>query len=188
MTTDCSYYINDNVLCPQCKNILPSFYPSPIDVTVTSKPGKAIIEPLNVHIDLYHKRFLDQIKNHLDGFIMGKCFDKKGRCLENYMTCYTIHRIKTRGIYIPPSQFRYKRCDTCGNLGGISSVGAPIQYTLQQYLSDRKVYFDNYGHFYLVEELASQIDFTPWPDAVLEPILIKDKPEPGQEIPGEFDV
>ena len=113
----------------------------------------------------------------MDKFSIGKCHLPNGQIIEEYVTCYTNTYIIERG----DARSQYEICDTCGSITPIGWRGR--QYTLRSYLTDAVVYEDAFNNLYIDEELALQLDFSPWPDADLETIEVREEPMDGQKLP-----
>jgi len=148
-------------------------YPKPVDLTIDGISwGKT--EPIVIGVfygcsDLFHINFIDQIRSYMEGFIFGKCFLSDGSQLNNYVTCYSKDTILIRG-----SQGTvYNECSQCMS---VSCTPKEPRYTLKMYLKGCGVYQDAIHTLYLDESLVDKIDFSPWPDVVLEPIEVRDEP------------
>ena len=170
--------------CARCNKLLRERYPKSVDVKLKNYP-KNIIGAYcgDIGLTVYHNDFIDQIKQCMPDFVFGKCYDRKDRLISNYVTCYSPHTIVIHGIYVREGKVsKFVECPVCHQLTGCGST-AEIHYVLESELSDQLVYQDGYGDLYLDTALADQVDFSPWPDAVFNSVIVKDRPEPGHEVP-----
>jgi len=130
-----------------------------------------------VGIRTFHRDFIDQIRDHLADFALGRCFDPQGNLIEEYVTCYSRDYFVTRGN----KKSQYRTCPSCDTTYNDGWEGR--QYVLRSYLTDAQVYMDVFCSMFLDEDLALQLDFSAWPDLELDPIAIRDKPIDGQQLP-----
>ncbi len=165
-------------LCEECHGVDRTRFPEPIDVVLAEYSQSCIgASPWWTGIEVFDRAFLAQLGEHLSGFVVGRCLDDGGNIIEKYATCYTAHYIIERGN----RNSRYWICGTCGSISPDGWYGK--QYTLAEYLDDRLVYQDASGTMYIDEELALELDFSPWPDADLTTIPVRDKPIDGKDLP-----
>ena len=127
-----------------------------------------------VILSIFHVDFIEQIKAYLGGFVLGKCLKLDGSSVRQYITCYTNSWILQRG----DEQSKYWACKTCGIISQSGWSGP--QYILRGQLGDCHVYMSAGGRMYIDDSLASELDFSPWPDTLLERIAVRDEPQDGQ--------
>lgn len=157
--------------CKTCQKLNRNgIYPKPVDVAIDEKPAS---EPIVIGVffsfgDLYHINFIDQIRSYMTQFVFGKCYLPDGSLVKNYVTCYSKNTIVIRG----KKGARYYQCNECKSVTGPLN---PPHYTLHMYLDGSGVYQDAIQTLYLDEWLVDEIDFSPWPDMILEPIEVKDE-------------
>jgi len=169
-----------NILCLACKKIRPSWYPRPIDVVLKDVSSHIIMGGVWwVGINIFHTKFIEIIKEYLTDNVLGKCHNTKGNIIDEYLTCYSNKIIVVRG----DKKRKYRVCPECGSI--LSHAPRRKKYILNTYLSDARIYQDGISYMYIDEELAMNIDFSPWPDAELEPIEVRDEPLDGQHLPGD---
>jgi hypothetical protein len=161
------------VFCENCESIICTRFPKPIDAEITPHPKNCIQVKISGGISIYHTDFIAQIRKYMDKFSIGKCHLPNGRVVEEYITCYTDTYIVERG----DKQSEYDICDKCGSIAPAGWSGR--QYTLRSYLTDE----DAFNELYIDGELALQLDFSPWPDADLETIDVRNEPMDGQKLP-----
>jgi len=167
------------VTCCDCNGIRPDWFPRPVDVVLDADPGNVIERKLAfASISIFHRDFIEQLYHHLPStFILGKCFDANNRIIKEYCTAYCKNRIMIRG----DQQSTYCVCPSCGAIWAHGWKGP--QYTLEAYLTEADIYQDYYSSIFIEENLAFELDFSPWPDAELIPITIRKEPIDGQHLP-----
>jgi len=166
------------VICPECHRINRNQFPCPCDVVLLNHPGNRIIGGIwYTNIEIFHINFIEQIDKYLTDFTLGKCLTSKGDVIDEYITCYGKDYIIVRG----DKTNQYRICGTC-NMISSGGWNGP-RYILRSYLKDYYIYQSSFGSVFLVEDLASRLDFSPWPDAELKPIAVRDKPIDGQILP-----
>ena len=159
------------IICPECNSINRAWYPRPVDVVLRWHPGHMVTSIICLAGSrIFHKDFIDQIGSHLASFVTGKCLLPNGTVINDYVTCYTNQWIVKRG----GKGSVYRECQTCGAIYPSGEVGP--QYTLRAYLSGAPIHQDAITSLYLDEDLAMELDFSPWPDAELDPIAVRDVP------------
>lgn len=165
-------------LCAECHRVDRNQYPRPFDVKLDEYPRHAITGSVwDIGVYIFHVDFIEQIKPYLGGYVLGKCYNEKNNLIKRYVTYYSRDYIVVRGN----KQSKYWVCKTCG---AVSSSGwHGMQYTLREYLGDSLIYQTVSCSMFIDEDLALELDFSPWPDVVLEPIAIRDEPMDGRCLP-----
>ena len=165
-------------LCADCHRVDRTKYPRSFDVKLEEYPHHVITGSVwDIGVKIFHIDFIEQIKPYLAHYVLGKCYDEKNKLIKQYVTCYGRDYIVARGN----KQSNYYVCKSCG---AVSSSGwHGMQYTLREYLSDPLIYQNVSCSMFIDDDLALKLDFSAWPDAVLEPIAIKDEPMDGQCLP-----
>lgn len=167
----------NEIRCQKCNGIGKSWHPRPIDVILAEHPGhKVCCFACNANFRIFHVDYIEQIRPYIFSYVIGNCLLPNGKIIKEYVTCYTDKRILIRG----EKKTRYGKCQVCG---GLSCIPIGAKYTLRSYLTDAKIYQDYFSTHYIDEDLAMDIDFSPWPDAELEPIEIHDEPLDGHYLP-----
>ena len=165
------------IMCPICKSIKRSWYPKPIDIVLQDNPDHRLCGGVCwIGVKIFHKDFINQILPYLNAFVCGKTLGPDGKVIDEYVTCYTNKRIVVRG----GKGSEYNTCDECGTW---SKGFVEPQYVLRDYLTDARIYQDRHSSLIIDEKLANELDFSPWPDADLEPIAIVDEPLDKQHLP-----
>jgi hypothetical protein len=165
-------------LCPYCRNVKRSFYPNPIDVVVEDRPS-GIYDPVSfTGLKLFHINFIMQIKDKLKDFVLGECYDTSGNRIPEYVTCYSDKYVIIRGT----DKSRYKICPECGTVSPMGWYAPP--YIWRKYLSEEQVYQTSSCVMLLDEELALNLDFSPWKGLMeFDLIPVRDEPIDGQHLP-----
>lgn len=172
--------VSGTIFCPQCCKINRACFPRPIDVVLQKRPDHRITGGVAfAGVRTFHRDFIEQIRGHLCGVVLGECFEPTGKIIEEYVTCYNNRNdwVLVRGN----RKSEYRTCPTCDAIWPNGWEGS--QYVLRSYLTDARVYMNNFSSMFLDEDLAIELDFSPWPDAELEPIAIRDEPIDGQHLP-----
>jgi hypothetical protein len=166
------------LFCPRCSRIYRRLYPKPINVVLKRHPGNRISAGVwCTGIRIFHSDFLEQIKDYLQDFILGKCYDANGKLIEDFMTCYHKKYLVIRGV----AGSTYTICPACNEVGPIP--GDFPHYIPRFYLTDSKIYQNSSCSMLLDEELVKQLDVSYWPDAEFDTIPIRDNPIDGQVLP-----
>lgn len=164
--------------CESCGRVNRTQFPVPYDIELSIVPMHRISGVvLWTGLKIYHKEFIDQIRDYLGDFTIGKCVLDDGSVLEDFMTLYSRRYILIRGN----KKSKYRTCQECGTVMPIGWYGR--QYALRSYLTSSRVYQNPFNGLCIDEELALQIDFSPWPDADLQTIEIRDEPMDEQDPP-----
>jgi len=156
-------------ICQKLNRI--KLYPAQIDVAVKEMTSdKAIYMAVwYAKATLFHIQFIEQIRSYMDDYVFGKCYLPDGSLIKEYVTCYKKDFIVIRGT----CGTEYYECLECRSVGSI--VEGP-KYVLRSYLKEKKIHQDSIQHLYIDESVINSIDFSPWPDVVLEPIEVRDEP------------
>ena len=172
-----------SMLCKDCRIIDRSQYPMPVDAHVLSMPRGEIFGLVGwTGISVFHVGLIDQLRPYLAGCAFGKCLDAEGNLIEDYVTCYSQTYIVLRG----GKKSKYWICQTCGSIS--SQLGQDRPYLLRRQLTEAQVYQNAHCFMYVTEQLARQIDWSPWRRWVsLDPVQIRDVPIDGQRLPGDPD-
>jgi hypothetical protein len=177
-TSEWRWKFKGKLLCSECLRINCSGFSQTFDVVLENHPGHRIEGGVwDTGINIFHVNFIEQLYDYLSEYTIGRCLDKSGKVISDYVTCYGKSYILVRG----DKKSKYWTCKTCGAIAQSGWSGP--QYVLRSYLSDSRIYQDASCRMFIDEELASQLDFSPWPDAELEPIAIRDEPIDGQVLP-----
>ena len=167
------------IFCPECIKIKRAIFPEPIDVVLYEPPGHKVMDSASVVcLDIYHRDFMAQIREHLSDYAFGRCLGQNGEVYDEYVTCYAPDYIVVRGN----KDSDYYICPTCGSIQSHEWWHGP-QYVLRAYLNESLIYQDCMTNMYLEEELACSLDLSPWPDVEFRPIGIRDEPMDGQQLP-----
>lgn len=162
--------------CASCGTVNRSRFPEPFDMVLSAAPPHCVSDSF-FRIKIYHREFINQISEYLRDFTLGKCVLSDGRILDDYVTQYSRRYILIRGN----KHSKYVVCDNCGTVRPHGWYGR--QYVLRSYLTESRIYQTPFNQLCIDEELAMQIDFSPWPDADLETIEIRDEPMDEQDPP-----
>ena len=166
------------ILCSECRKINRKLFPQPCDVILENHPGNTITGGVDyAGVRIFHRKFIEQIEIYLKNFILGKCFEKNGKLIDDFATCYSKKCVVVRGN----ENNEYRICKACGSIVQVGWEGR--LYVLRSYLTNEKIYQDYFCDMYIEENLASQINFTFWPDTELRPIEIFDEPIDGRHFP-----
>ena len=158
------------ILCPDCKSVMPSWYPNPVDVRLRSLPEVFILNAICwIGVELIHKKFFQQISEYFSDQIIGKCFDSNNNLIKDYVTCYTKKKscIVVRGT----ENVKYFICSRCGAITGGPWPGR--EYLLSYQIRDDNIYQDHSSTLYLKEELVEKLSFANWKDVELIKIPIR---------------
>ncbi len=161
-------------VCIECGGILPSYYPASIDVRLSELPENMSCGPVcgwgrkNLRLSVFATAFLDAIREHLGGFVIGRCFDSDGTLIPTHATCYTRDTLLTRG----DTKTQYWSCDACGQRWSYTPPSMP-QYVLRSDLGEAMVYKSSSSRLLIVDTLARKLDWTQWPDLDLEWVEIR---------------
>lgn len=167
-----------DILCPECHRVNQNQFPCPCDIILLDHPGHRINGGVwFTGVEIFHVKFIGQISKYLTDFSLGKCLTPEGNVIDEYVTCYGKDCFVVRG----DKKSQYSICSTC-NIISCADRNGP-RYVLRSYLKDSYIYQCSSGNMFLAEELASHLDFSPWPDAELIPIEVRDEPIDGQVLP-----
>ena len=164
--------------CQSCVTVNRMRFPVPFDIILSAIPDYRISgDVLLTCLRIYNKKFVEQIKEYLGDFTIGRCFSADGELVDEYVTLYSKRYILIRGN----KKSKYVRCEECGTVRPHGWYGR--QYVLRSYLTESRVYQSPFNELCIDEELAMKLDFSAWPDANLETIEIRDEPMDEQEPP-----
>jgi hypothetical protein len=167
-----------SILCKECHLLNRNIFPEPIDVTLNERPQFRITGGVWwTGVRIFHKSFLEQIKEKIEDFVIGRCFDKDGNLITDFVTCYSKDYIVIRG----QKGSKYEICNECNTISPIPGINP--HYIPRFYLTNSLIYMDSDCSMYIEENLAKKINFTPWTDLEFETIPIIDKPVDGQILP-----
>lgn len=165
------------ILCPECNSISQSQFPRQIDIVLSKHPDHRITGGVWwTSVRTFHRDFINQICEHISDFVTGKCFDRDGMLIEEYVTCYSKNYIVVRGR----AGSNYGICAQCNT---VNSQGNAPHYIPRFYLTDSRIYMDSSCDMYLDEELSLELDFSSWPDAELDVIPVRDELADGVHLP-----
>lgn len=170
----------NEVLCPTCKSVRRSRYPTPCDVVLSEPPedqAMALVE--STRVTIFRKDLLDLLRPHLSLYTFGVCLLSDGSLIDAYATCYRRDYIILRG----GRYSSYAICPACGAL--FSNLGNGPEYVLASQLREGLIQQDVYCRLYLSEDLAAMIDIDPWVDLCLTAIPVRDEPMDGKTLPGD---
>jgi uncharacterized C2H2 Zn-finger protein len=170
------------VYCPKCGGLYHNRFPEPIDIVLSEypDPDKSIGGPVYfTPISIYHRDFIYRIREYLPEteFALGRCFDIEGRLIEDYITCYSRKYLIVRSG--PGSEF--KLCPECNNVRRMR-YAPPYEYIPRFYLTDARIYMKANCRLFIDEELALQLDYSPWP-VKFQSYRVLDKAIDGQRLP-----
>jgi hypothetical protein len=140
---------------------------------------------LRTGVPVYRRDFVEQICGHLADYALGKCLTPEGEMLNEYVTLYLRHCVTMRG----DRQTVYKPCRSCGSVWSdlvMVFPGRPA-YLLRHQLTGGLVYQARSSFLFLAEELVDRIDWSPFPDARLDAVEVRDTPLDGRRLPGDPD-
>lgn len=164
--------------CQSCAMVNRRNFPVPFDLTLSNIPEHQIAgHVFSTGFHIYNKMFIDQIKEYIGDFTIGKCFSTDDELVDEYVTLYSKRYILIRGN----KKSKYETCKKCGTVSSPYWYGR--RYVLRSYLTESRVYQSPFNDLCIDEELALEIDFSPWPDVNLETIEIRDEPMDEQEPP-----
>jgi len=166
-------------LCRTCKTIDRSRYPHAVEIVVRAIPRGlhfGAVAQTGVHI--FHRRFIDEIRPYLDGYVTGECRDAGG--LTDFVTCYARNYLVLRG----GANTTYPMCSLCGSV--FWYLGRK-PYVLARDLTNQRVYQDVQCFMILDEEVVRAVDWKQYRDHMLIPVGVRETPLDGRRLPGDPD-
>ena len=173
-----------DILCSHCLCINRSCFPTPLHAVLKEPPNEDPEEPIQARIEttgitIFRYDILDRMKDYLADFVLGDCYIRGGKKLDNYATCYQPRYITIRGN----RHSRYRICSKCGTI--ISNVRPGPEYILSRELDGAELYQDSVGNIYLTDDVAGNFGFSAWEGVGMVSISIRETPADGQILPGD---
>lgn len=160
------------LLCPKCKCICRYRAPEPFNVCLTRHPGNRVESIMfRAGIGLYHTELFQAIHARLTQCVVGAFQMPDGSTIADYVTFYGSNYLVARR----ERNERLYRCTVCGSLN-LDTQGPQPQCILRADLSTNGVYQCAGGALYISGVVAREIDWSRWPDARLDPVVILDGP------------
>lgn len=177
-------------LCAECRRKLPGKDPKPVTVELADRPRGIGGIAAGAHISVFHRRFIGQVAEHLGNrHIVGPVIRPNGTTWSDYCTCYPTKPVYERGSTPTDAVFqKIYRPHTCARCGWTRTIYAePPRYLLARLLDDSPIFQRSSGGFFLADWLVEKMDWSMFPDAELEPILVLDRPLDDLRLPTDLD-
>ena len=140
-------------LCPLCKHVDRSQYPTPLDIALAEAPivdDEVAFEVATTGVTIWLRSYIEMILENLREYVVGKCMLADGSVLDDFVTCYGPRYILIEAGRGAP----HERCPKCGTVCSEAPVGP--MYVLRSSLTDAKVYQDARCQFYMTEDVLSE--------------------------------
>jgi hypothetical protein len=173
----------DKYFCKDCEKVDRRRYPEPIDITLDIIPrNMSVGEAHFAVLGVIHVRLLEVLLPYMTmgGFVFGRCFDHKGRLLEDYRTYYADRVINVRGA----EGSSWGLCRRCGALW---YHPRSLVYVLSRELDEHHLYQDAFCGLYVDQWLSENLDWPVFDDFSLSAIPVLDRPLDGFRLPGDPD-
>lgn len=178
------------ILCEKCRRFLPDAERAPITVQLSEQPLGLGGLVGGARVSVFHRDLFRQLEEHVgERHVAGPVVRADGREWPDYVSCYTTHPVYLRGARPTTTVFqRIARSYICAQCGWAHTLYAePPRYLLSWMLDGRLMYQEATGSMFIEERVVDSIDWTLFPDAELEPILVLDRPLDGLRMPDEPD-
>jgi len=175
--------------CEGCGRPRLGLYPAPLEF-VSQLRQRATISTGDGLLEIYKRRFFDMIASHALGIIPGEVRLEHGRILRDSVTVHfpPFMELNFRGGH-GTRPGAYGVCRICKRPKASRALMDKPWYVLRSQIPLGDVFATNEDVLLITDSLRSQLDFSPFPDLVLRPIMVLDEPivpvsKLGDAVPG----
>ena len=169
-------------LCRKCGSTLTAHMPKPLDLYLNERPRG--VEPHAHGWGILPTAILDVVLPLTSGHVRGRCFQVTNGTpqeIKEYGTLYPLPEAAVRLRGGPKS--RYPVCTICGTR---CTIALEPRYLLAHYLHPgRATIQDDSRRLYVNDRIAETIERLGYPDLVLRPMPVMEKPLDSEWLPGD---
>jgi hypothetical protein len=161
-----------DILCQQCYKLRRTdVYPKPVDICLLEiPPGTSYSGVFWAGVAVIHQSLLEFLEPYMRDFVLGRCYWKDGSAINEYVSVYFRHCIRTRG----DRTTEYYVCGECGFVG----AGSDNPYVLRGDLPAADVFAEATNSIYLSEDLGRRFSWRTFSDLKPWTIPVRDSPLP----------
>lgn len=154
-------------ICRECKSIFPSvkhLHPQLKSIPKDMTTGIVFFYKMSIHC----KSLIKLLGPLPENVICGPCYGCDKKLIPTHELCFS-------HSYLPvfsDEGTKYYDCFTCKKRYTFVHPNSP-KYVSDEFLDDRQVYMDQFGGFLISDRLADKLDFSGFPDLILNKIEIR---------------